>query len=278
MRYALKKNYGKLRQGEVYVRRGSSTDPTKPATPDEIAQMGFAAGEASPEAQLLLEFASPDSDEVLGTSIPWRAELCEMPDADQLPNLEYRKQNNPFGIDTAGLYSSLNYEELNSEYYREYWVHTFTQRLFRKVRFVLTNSGKVAANNARVELSVLPNNGVLMLPPHEMPDKPPRKRSRLNTSATHGIRPFHTPPGYIDINVGDDRHQLEMDCASIQPGRKIWSYDFFIGLTRTGKHILEAFAFAENLSEPRRFELTIDAEVSTTKMSAAQIVRLADES
>jgi predicted HTH transcriptional regulator len=35
----LKRDYGKLKKNEVYVRRGSSTDPTKPALPDEIATM-----------------------------------------------------------------------------------------------------------------------------------------------------------------------------------------------------------------------------------------------
>ena len=38
--FYLKRDYGKLRRNEVYVRRGSSTDPTKPATLDEVAQMG----------------------------------------------------------------------------------------------------------------------------------------------------------------------------------------------------------------------------------------------
>jgi len=38
--FYLKRDYGKLKNNEVYVRRGSSTDPTKPATIDEIAQMG----------------------------------------------------------------------------------------------------------------------------------------------------------------------------------------------------------------------------------------------
>ena len=38
--FYLKRDYGKLKKNEVYVRRGSSTDRTKPATIDEIAQMG----------------------------------------------------------------------------------------------------------------------------------------------------------------------------------------------------------------------------------------------
>jgi len=41
--FYVKRDYGKLKKNEVYVRRGSSTDPTKPATIDEIAQMGHGA-------------------------------------------------------------------------------------------------------------------------------------------------------------------------------------------------------------------------------------------
>lgn len=39
--FYLKRDYGKLKKNEVYVRRGSSTDPTKPAKLDEVAQMGL---------------------------------------------------------------------------------------------------------------------------------------------------------------------------------------------------------------------------------------------
>ncbi len=38
--FCLKRDYGKLKKTHVYVRRGSSTDPSKPASVDEIAQMG----------------------------------------------------------------------------------------------------------------------------------------------------------------------------------------------------------------------------------------------
>jgi Putative DNA-binding domain len=44
----LKRDYGKLKKGDVYVRRGSSTDPTKPASPDEIALMGNMRNAPSP--------------------------------------------------------------------------------------------------------------------------------------------------------------------------------------------------------------------------------------
>jgi hypothetical protein len=48
----LKKDYGKLAKERVYVRRGSSTDPTRPATLEEIAQMRM--DDAIPPVYLLI--------------------------------------------------------------------------------------------------------------------------------------------------------------------------------------------------------------------------------
>ncbi len=48
----LKKGYGKLAKEKVYVRRGSSTDPTKPATLEEIAQMRM--DDAIPPVHLII--------------------------------------------------------------------------------------------------------------------------------------------------------------------------------------------------------------------------------
>ena len=72
----LKRDYGKLKKGEVYVRRGSSTDPTKPADPDEIALMGSFQVSVEREVSLAVEFASPDREESLGQQIDWLAEFC----------------------------------------------------------------------------------------------------------------------------------------------------------------------------------------------------------
>ncbi|WP_088259779.1 helix-turn-helix domain-containing protein [Fimbriiglobus ruber] len=49
----LKRDYGKLKKDEVYVRRGSSTDPTKPASPDEISLMGSAQTPTPPNLGLI---------------------------------------------------------------------------------------------------------------------------------------------------------------------------------------------------------------------------------
>jgi hypothetical protein len=60
----LKKDYGKLKKNEVYVRRGSGTDPTKPASIDEIAMMGSGG-----------EFAMADLNG-LAAELEWNRELA----------------------------------------------------------------------------------------------------------------------------------------------------------------------------------------------------------
>src|SRR5262249_12620215 len=66
----LKKDFGKLKKNTVYIRRGSSTDPTKPASPDEIALMGASADDNG-EASLTVEFAETDRERSLGTKLQW---------------------------------------------------------------------------------------------------------------------------------------------------------------------------------------------------------------
>lgn len=82
----LKGDYGKLKKNEVYVRRGSSTDPTKPALPDEIAQMGQAS--VPQAAELVVEFAEIERDDSLGSNISWDAEWCEMPAQEDISMLD----------------------------------------------------------------------------------------------------------------------------------------------------------------------------------------------
>jgi hypothetical protein len=75
----LTRDFGKLRKNEVYVRRGSSTDPTRPATPDDIARMGRRSRPGVP--QVGVEFAALDSDSALGAEIALDGEFCELPNA-----------------------------------------------------------------------------------------------------------------------------------------------------------------------------------------------------
>jgi hypothetical protein len=160
----LKRNYGTLEKEKVYIRRGSSTNPQKPASLDEIARMG--ASLPREQAELLVEFAQVDRDDGIGARLHLNCEFCSIPERKDIPKLADPNEN-PFGIRTDLLRSH------NADYFRELAQYEFMKRLCRKVRLTVKNIGAVAANNVRVEFLVPAHIG--LLPTLEMPRKEARE-------------------------------------------------------------------------------------------------------
>ena len=255
----LKKNYGKLKKDEVYIRYGSSTEP-RPASPSEIAQMG--KEKPRDRAELLVEFAHVHRDDAIGASVPIKCEFCRVPDPKDIPTLR-DPQENPFGIRTDYLRSH------NANYYYELANYEFTTRLCQKVRITVKNIGEAAANNVRIELIVPIDIG--LLPIIEMPVKP-EKEEMMGSRALRGIRPAHrNDPGFVAIDQNDDRFRIEIECKDLQPGRQVWSDKFYIGAARTGDYAINGRVFADNLPTPQQFALTVTAEVAQTTLTVKQL-------
>jgi hypothetical protein len=269
----LKRDFGKLRKNDVYVRRGSSTDPTRPAAPEEIAQMGHRSG---PElAELVVEFADVKRDDSLGARISWDAEFCEMPSAKSIPDWkEARTRDAIHGIEIVRFDPT---NQLNKGYYRELSIYEFARRLLRRVRLVVRNTGLVAANSVRAELTVPTDAGILVLYPSEMPDLPRRRhRNFLESNALKHLRTARQAPGDVNIDKNDERVRIEIECGNLQPGRRVWSDVFYIGVRAGGEMPLSGQVFAENLPQPKDFSLMIAANVSTTRMGVAELMALPD--
>jgi hypothetical protein len=261
----LKRDYGKLQKEKVYVRRGSSTDPTKPASPEEIAQMRI--GSIQPDAELLVEFANVERDDTLGTNTSWDAEFCEMPALETIPDLAYPGGAHPFDI---VLRDPLN--RPNSAFFRELAYFEFVRRLFRPVRLIVRNVGQIAANNVRVELTVPANIGVMVL--DELPDRPKKRSDFLNNAALKGIRSFHRDPGEVCLDTNDERFRVEIDCGHLQPGRRVWSDVFYVGKAETGSVSLRGLVFADKLREPKQFALTLSVAIKNTTMTENELCSL----
>jgi hypothetical protein len=222
----LLRDFGKLRKNEVYVRRGSSTDPTRPASPDEIARMGLASNPL-PDADLAVEFADAEKEICLGIHTAWAAELCEMPQPKDVPDLRRPRQSNPFGINLGPIHDfamDARGETLNEDFYRESAIYEFVKRLVRPVRLVVTNKGRVAAHNVRVEITVAAVPGIAIVDDSDLPDTPRRTRSQFEVAQRtfKKIRPAIRHAGAIYIDASNDRFRLEVDCGSLQPGRRFW--------------------------------------------------------
>ncbi len=270
----LKRDFGKLEREKVYVRRGSSTDPTKPASPEETAQMGVMVEAISPEAELAIEFAEIDRDHSLGTKIPWSAEFCGIPEMEEIPKLSRPRQTNPFFIDLDAMQSIASNHVLNEQYFRELANYEFVRRLFCSVRLVVTNKGKVAASDVRVELTIPKGDGVGICDSSDIPEPPQKRRSRFDFPAMKNIHPIIRHAGGVDIDANDDRLKLEIECGNLQPGRKVWSDIFYIGIAETGEFTLNGQSYARNLSEPKAFALTIHANITKSQMTVDELLAL----
>ena len=278
----LKRDYGKLRKGEVYVRRGSSTDPTKPADPDEIALMGSGHGIVEMEADLTIEFAAADREQSLGDKIDWHADFCEMPEFKDIPEFD----DTPAPIRLPGGHSfhipsvsAMSFENrVNPKFFRELAIHTFFHRLFKKVRLVVSNKGESQATDVRLELCIQNGTGLGIVDKSDAPDVPKKRTGLIARSAFRNInlRPALRHSGYVDIDKNDNETKIEIDCGNLQPGRKVWTDSFFLGVGQSGIVQIIGQLFSNNLSQPQPFSLSVTAEVTRSQMTVNELTRLGE--
>lgn len=279
----LKRDYGKLKKGEVYVRRGSSTDPTKPADPDEIAHMGSGQNLGEKEASLGVEFAATDREQCLGEQIKWSAEFCEMPESSLIPTLT----DEPTPIRLPGGQTilwpdfsvvSMN-DRLNARYYHELANYIFTQRLVKKMRLVVSNTGDAPANDVRLEICIPNGSGFGILSRSDIPAVPKRRESVFNLSAMDQfkVRPAITRTGYVGIEKNDHETKVEIECGNLQPGRKVWTDSFCMVVVRSAEFQIPGSLFAANLPQPQTFRLSINAEIAQTTMTVDELVSLDEQ-
>lgn len=265
----LKRDYGKLKKNEVYVRRGSSTDPSKPAGPDEIAQMGQSS--APQAAEIVVEFANVERDDSFGNRIEWDAELCDIPSLNSIPDLSGPQHEIPgLGIQLSALSFDIR---LNPNYFRELANYEFIRRLFRPVRLVIKNVGETSAKNVRVELVVLTDIGVNLIDSSDLPARPTPRRNLLH-AAVGNIRPASRTPGDVSIDKNGERFRVEIDCGDLQPGRRVWSEKFYVGKYESGELIFGGQIFADNLPIPKDCSLRISANITHSRLSVDELCDL----
>ena len=235
--FYLKRDYGPLVKGAVYVRRGSSTDPQQPALPDEIAAMGTDL--IRDVAELRLEFSDPMKEQSIGTTMVYTAERCEMPVKETIPDYQPSTQP-PWGY----LMDPTNTP--NNHFFREYADYEFVCRLYRPVRLVVQNAGQIAATNVHVEIDISSKIDVAVFEADEFPERPERRFDRI---ALKHIKPIKLPfprVGKITVEKNAERFRVDLACGDLQPGRHVWSDIFYVGKRTSGEVNLDCKIFAAN--------------------------------
>lgn len=265
----LKRDYGKLEKEKVYIRRGSSTDPSKPASLEEVATMGQTVTPQS--AELVVEFAHVERDDSLGPRFSWDAEFCEMPSPETIPDLSPPRQQSTLQIGLSMYEDPVN--RVNRNYFRELADFEFARRLFRPVRLLVRNVGEVGADNVRCELEIPVGIGVHVT--SHLPDAPTRRSSLFTTPTLADIMSAsRRSPGHVTIDENDDRYRVEIDCGDLQPGRRMWSEVFYAGKRDSGVLELVGKLYGANLPRLKDFTLTIAVNITGTTMSIRELVHL----
>jgi len=258
----LKKDYGKLERDKVYMRRGSSTNPAKPASIDEIAQMGLST--IPEQAELSVEFAATDKQESLGDKLHLQTEYCEMPPMEDIPN--YGASGSRFAMASAIQYNSRYWEEL-AEY-------EFARRFLRPVRVVVHNLGRVAAGDVRVEFNIPVADGTVIWDESSLPSIPRQDNVFLTGRSLPSIQPVLRYPGKVSISTDAQEYLVEIDCGDLQPGRKVWCDQFFVGRASSGAVPFNARVYAENAERPKEVLLTLNFTVAESTMSVDDLLSI----
>ena len=262
-----KKDYGKLEKGKVYVRRGSSTDPTTPADPDEIFRMGLRSEDRAPT--LVAQFADIKTQDPLGQSLVIRSRLCEMPQEHQIPQLTDPPRGQ-FEIKPLTPYRT------NSEYYRQLAKHIYISKLYRPAAFVLINSGRYVARNVRVEIIIEESTNIDALEEYEIPSRPERQTCGPDLSGFKFKRA--ASPGDLAINRLSGMIKVEVLCGDVQPGRRIYSNQFYLGKRTEEKCSVLYIIYSDDLPEPIKGQLHISADLKHASYSLPDLLHVGNGS
>ena len=259
----LKRDYGKLEKGKVYVRRGSSTDPTTPADPDEIFRMGLRSEDRAPT--LVTQFADIKTQDPLGQSLVIRSKLCEMPQEYQIPQLTDPPRGQ-FEIKPLTAYRT------NSEYYRQLAKHIYISELYRPAAFLLINSGRYVARNVRVEIIIEESTNIDALEEYEIPSRPEKQTCGPDLSGFKLRRA--ASPGDLAINRLSGMIKVEVLCGDVQPVRRIYSDQFYLGKRTEEKNSVDYIIYSDDLPEPIRGQLHIAADLKHASYSLPDLLHV----
>jgi len=238
----LNNDFGRLRRGAVYIRRGSSTDE---ARPDEIVRMGSeAVSTATPSPNVELGIGIPVTREKLKNPIQVHPRLLVDPPP---PSPEERAAAaalirqwaqealcSPRQIDG---HSVASYREENAS-------RTVQQQaaLLVPLGFYAKNVGQAAAHDVRAEV-IIPKSKELIVVAE--PDHPRHTKPRL---AVHINYP---PVKRNDVFLKDlgKEFLLELQFGKVQPQAECWLTDVvYVGATSYTEIEIPTRTFADNMS------------------------------
>ncbi len=136
-----------------------------------------------------------------------------------------------------------------------------------------------ATTDMRLEIAAPVGEGFGIVDDSEIPDAPERRTSVVSSAAMRNLhlRSAFRHVGHVAVNKNDQQMKVEIDCGNLQPGRKVWTDSFHLGIGQSGEVELKGHIFAANLTKPREFSLKINADIQRTAMTLDELFALDKE-
>lgn len=269
--FYLKKKFGRLDWGKVYIRRGTSIDISNPASPEEISMMGSRKSSLQPDIRI--EFADTLFNKFTGNTKAMDFEKCDVPSWNEIPDLKDAHDEN-LSYFPGAIRATLETDYTNEDYYRELMIFESRRKWLRPFRLGIQNKGEVSSIDTRLEIEIPVDGNILFQDVDNLPKCPKPKKSiyDLNPNISHMLS--SNVLKRVEVTTDALTQSVVICLGDIQPGRSVLSEKFYVGVNNDGPALLPVRVFASNLSMSIVTSLTINAEVVRSELSIKDLQEL----
>lgn len=253
----LKSNYGALKSGVVYLRRGTTTAT---ADPDEVFAMGRAQSDQETAPNLEVRFADLDGRRKLEVETSFDVEVLSIDKASDIPDFTDPAEYSPMGRLTMLTRSA------NSDYYRKLVRYYYNTLRSRVVGFAITNPSSTLASDVRIEIQIPRKNDCFELfDPDDLPKIPHAYSDTLRPFIPSAIEQFRSATYKADVEIeGNDSHWIVgISYSKVQPKQTLFSKDAVaIGFRKSCQLECAVKIYADNLPTPIESSLVMKAQAT----------------
>ncbi|EKO16394.1 AlbA family DNA-binding domain-containing protein [Leptospira kirschneri] len=257
--FYLLKDFGKLKQNHVYLRRGSSTTI---AFPDEIAKMGQQDQlSLIEEAKIKLLLGNKSLSEVLNDPINLLSRIPNfIPSPEALKMLTEAQMPN----EIEKIYSIFS-SKSNGVFYKDVIDYFCFRNMVSGIDLCIQNNGSNSITNFRIESIVYKDSSILVRDYYSLPIEPTEDRFRRDQREKKFIPIISNLP---KITEHTDRYEIKLNCERLLPGEIIWTAkQIFIGSFKKQNVHITFRIFADQLPTPKDFTFQINFEIENFDMS-----------
>lgn len=263
--FFLIKDYGKLKNNSVYLRRGSSTVIAKP---DEIAEMGHQESKESISPNLILEFCRPEEETNIGGELNLTAELISLGNNNSIPDFEGDEDY----LKTKGCEQLNIMKSPNHDYYKKLVYYYFFQKIKNEIFFSLQNTSSILATSVMIYIDIEKMDKVSFDEHHNLP-KLIDKYSELYDLSINSNFPNMVPLNNITIKEASTKWRITIDVGNIYPNDTCFITNGIVLLSGVShKTELKCTIVGDNIPQPIKTKLMIECNTSKITMDLDDIV------